>query len=328
MKKKFFNIITFFFYYFLITVLVFSFSYVSLINGKTYDLFWVKSIQKKIYFRGYRNIWQYNNNCTSYDENLLYKPKVGKCKFTNPEFSTYLTFDKISRNHNLKNNYKPDDNYILVLGDSVAMGWGVNDNETFSFLMEKNLKQKVYNLGVSSYGTIREIKKMKLSPLYKDSKKIIIQYHPNDLNENKELDYNKIYSKKEYNDIYESNDSQLNSFKFILKNFKTSIRLFFSDINDLLFREANLEKINFDEDKIYLEKIIKEKIDVKNKEVIVFMVTAPYQQVNNFPESTDEIKYLLIKLEYSDYFIVDEHPNTKGHLQIAKKLLNFLNKEE
>ena len=58
------------------------------------------------------------------------------------------------------------------------------------------------------------------------------------------------------------------------------------------------------------------------------MVTAPYQQVNNFPESTDEIKYLLIKLEDSDYFIVDEHPNTKGHLKIAKKLLNFLNKEE
>ena len=47
---------------------------------------------------------------------------------------------------------------ILVLGDSIAMGWGVNDYETFSYLLEKNLKMKVYNLGVSSYGTIREIK--------------------------------------------------------------------------------------------------------------------------------------------------------------------------
>ena len=44
--------------YFLLTLIVYSFSYISLINGNTYDFFWIKSIQKKIYFRGYRNIWQ------------------------------------------------------------------------------------------------------------------------------------------------------------------------------------------------------------------------------------------------------------------------------
>jgi len=327
MKKFFFYLLSFSFYYLLLVVVVFSFSYFSLINGKTYDLFWVKSIQKKIYFRGYRNIWQYNKKCTSYDENLLYKPKTGKCKFNNPEFSTHLTFDKMSRTHNLKNNYNPDDDYILVLGDSIAMGWGVNDNETFSFLMEKNLKQKVYNLGVSSYGTVREIKKMKLSPLYNDSKKIIIQYHPNDLYENRELDYNKVYSKEEYDDIYEAKYHELDLIKFILKNFKTSLRLFFSDINDIIFKEENIEKINFDEDKKYLEKIIKENIDVKYKEIIVVLVIAPYQKVINFPNSDSEIKYLLIELEDSDFFNIDEHPNTKGHLNIAKKLLNLLDKK-
>ena len=327
MKKFFFYFLTICFYYFLLSVVVFSFSYISLINGKTYNWFWVKSIQKKIYFRGYRNIWQYKNNCTSYDKNLLYKPKAGKCKFINPEFSTYLTFDKISRKHYLKNNYDNDYGHILVLGDSIAMGWGVNDNETFSFLIEKNLKQKVYNLGVSSYGTVREIKKMKLSPLYKDSKKIIIQYHPNDLHENMELDYNKVYSKKEYDDIYETQNYEFSLIKFILTNFKTSLRLFFSDINDIIFQEANIEKIYFEEDKKYLEKIIRERIDVKNKEVIVVLVIAPYQKVINFPGSDSEIKYLLIELEDSDFFIIDEHPNTNGHLNIAKKLLNLLDKK-
>ena len=327
MKKVFFYFLSFGFYYFLLSAVVFSFSYISLINGKTYDWFWVKSIQKKIYFRGYRNIWQYNNNCTSYDENLLYKPKIGKCKFINPEFSTHLTFDEISRKHDLKNNYNIDHGHILVLGDSIAMGWGVNDDETFSFLIETNLKQKVYNLGVSSYGTVREIKKMKLSPLYNDSKKIIIQYHPNDLYENMELDYNKVYSKKEYDDIYDTQNYEFSLIKFILTNFKTSLRLFFSDINDIIFQEANIEKIHFDEDKKYLEKIIREQIDVKNKEVIVALVIAPYQKVINFPDSDSEIKYLLIELENSDFFIIDEHPNTKGHLNIAKKLLNLLDKE-
>ena len=155
------------------------------------------------------------------------------------------------------------------------MGWGVNDNETFPFLLEKNIKKKVYNLGVSSYGTIREIKKMILSGYFKNSKTIIIQYHPNDIFENAGLEYNKIYAKKEYDEIYESKAYQLNSIKFILKNYKTSIRLFFSDIIDILFREKNIEKINFNEHKEYLEDVINEKIDLSNKELIVLLVLPP-----------------------------------------------------
>ena len=328
LKKTIYYFFIILIYYLLLTTIVFTFSYISLINGKTYDLFWIKSIQKKIYFRGYRNIWQYNNNCTSFDENLLYKPKKGICKFYNPEFSTQLTFDESSRKHDLKNNYSTDDDYILVLGDSVAMGWGVDDQETFSFKLEKLINKKVYNLGVSSYGTIREIKKLKLSPYYEKSKTIIIQYHPNDLSENMTLDYNKTYSKKEYDEIFENIDYKFNKISFILRNFKSSIRLFFSDIIDILFREANLEKINFDKDREYLEKIIKEKIDLKSKEVTILMPIAPYQKVINFPKSNNEIKYLLIELGDSDFFIIDEHPNEKGHAKIAKKILTIINNKE
>ena len=32
---------------------------------------------------------------------------------------------------------------IAVLGDSVSMGWGVDDNQTFSSILERNLKRKV-----------------------------------------------------------------------------------------------------------------------------------------------------------------------------------------
>ena len=50
---------------------------------------------------------------------------------------------------------------------------------------------KVYNLA-SSYGTIRNKNEIKL---FYENSKIIIQYHPNDLSENVDLDYNKTYSK-------------------------------------------------------------------------------------------------------------------------------------
>ena len=35
------------------------------------------------------------------------------------------------------------------------MGWGVEDNETYSTLLENKLYTPVLNLGVSSYGTAR-----------------------------------------------------------------------------------------------------------------------------------------------------------------------------
>ena len=90
MKKFLVFSISTIFYYLLLTVIIFSFSYLSLVYGKTYDIFWIKSIQKKIYTRGYRNIWQYNKSCASFDKNLLYKPNIGKCNFLNPEFKIIL----------------------------------------------------------------------------------------------------------------------------------------------------------------------------------------------------------------------------------------------
>ncbi len=116
-KKFFFYLLLTIFYFFILTAGVFGFSFISLINGKTYDLFWIKSIQKKIYSRGYRNIWQHDSECISFDKNLLYKPKIGTCNFLNLEFSTKLNFDEFSRKH-LSNDQQITDpkDYILVLG--------------------------------------------------------------------------------------------------------------------------------------------------------------------------------------------------------------------
>ena len=313
-----------FFYYLFITAIVYSFSFISLIKGKTYDLFWVKSIQKQIYFKGYRNIWQNNKNCSIFDQQLLYKPKIGSCEFTNPEFKTNLIFNEFFRVHETILDKNISNDYIVVLGDSIAMGWGVNNDETFSYHLEKKLNKKVYNMAVSSYGSVREIKKLKLSPFYENSNTIIIQYHPNDIGENKELDINKIYSIKEFQKKFDKNSSNINIYKLILGTFKSSIRLFFSDINDKIFREKNLELIDFSNDKKYLQKVIKENIDLNRKRVIIVLLISPWQKVINFPENSERIEYILLKLNKSDFFIIDDHPNKLGHLKIANILIDYL----
>lgn len=320
LKKIYFFFFLIIINYFLFTAIIFSFSYISLINGKTYNWFWVKSIQKKIYFDGLRNIWQFNKNCATFDKDLLYKPIIGQCSFNNPEFQTELNFKKYNRSHGNKVNFNKGD--IVILGDSIAMGWGVNDNETFSYHLEKGLKKNVYNLAVSSYGTVREIKRYKLSPFFDNSDTLIIQYHPNDLGENKELNINKSYLSTDFEKFFQH--SHKNKLILILGTFKSSLRLFFSDIIDIAFKEKNMEIIDFNEHRIYLEKILRANINLKKKRLIVFLAINPWQKIINFPQEKNEIEYLLIQLKKEDYFTIDDHPNAKGHKQLSDYLTKYL----
>ena len=141
-KKILFYIILTTLNFLILALIVFSFSYVSLIFGKTYDLFWIKSIQKKIYFRGQRNIWQNNKDCAVYDKDLLYKPKEGICQFSNPEFKTTLNFTKFYRSHFIKNSEIDKKNPIIVIGDSIAMGWGVKIMKPFPFIWKNFQKER------------------------------------------------------------------------------------------------------------------------------------------------------------------------------------------
>ena len=162
-------------------MIVLIFSLVSLKNNKVYDFLWVKYVQMELYYEGgLRNIFQYStSNCVQFDEDLLYVPKEGECEFANPEFNTKLNFDKERRLNLIDDKITKEENVIGVLGDSIAMGWGVENNQTFSYNLEKLQEKKVINYGVSSYGTIREIKRLKASKYYNQIDTIIIQYQFN-----------------------------------------------------------------------------------------------------------------------------------------------------
>ena len=106
-----------------------------------------------------------------------------------------MHFDTERRLNTIDDEINEDDKIIAVIGDSIAMGWGVKDNETFSYNLQKKL-EKSYQRGVSSYGTIREIKRLKRSKYYNQVDTIIIQYHVNDKGENIYMDPKKVYKKR------------------------------------------------------------------------------------------------------------------------------------
>ena len=312
--------------YLLLSLLVFAFSYVSLINNKTYDLLWVKYIQKKLYVNGLVKIWQTNKGCSKFDKNFLYAPVVGECIFSNPEFKTKLNFDENRRLNMVDDNIQEDEKIIAVLGDSLTMGWGVNDNETFSYNLQKLLNKKVINLGVASYGTVREIKRLKLNKFYDQVDTVIIQYHLNDIYENRNLDINKTYSKDDYNEYFSDKKNNLNITIFLLKHYKKSLRLLFTHLNDLFFENDRKEKHNLTEHLDNLEKIINQNFKCENKRVIVFLINPPHQKIiYDQNEKYENFEFIKLKIQKEHLFVIDDHINKKGHMFVGKKLFNYLN---
>ena len=81
---------------------------------------------------------------------------------------------------------------VVVLGDSVALGHGVDDSETFSAVLERKLSEvgpaEVINMGVSGFGTAEELIQLRHVGLAYQPDLIILTYFQND-------PYNNIVSK-------------------------------------------------------------------------------------------------------------------------------------
>lgn len=143
-------------------------------------------IARDVYERQ-RSIWQAQSHCIVFDELLFYKPKPGKCQFSNLEFSTILTFDARGFRQTappIKSHLRPDRGRLIVVGDSQAMGWGVQDEETFASVLAAEHGFEVFNLAVSSYGTARELLRLQNEFDLRNDDIVVIQYNLNDLNEN------------------------------------------------------------------------------------------------------------------------------------------------
>ena len=102
------------------------------------------------------------------------------------------------------------------------MGWGVNDENTFSAMLQKLTQRKVYNLGVSSYATEQEIKNLLKHPDIDKINTIVIQYCDNDLSTNLEFPMNTTIANKKFlkfNEIYQERKKTA-----LLKNYVLAVR--------------------------------------------------------------------------------------------------------
>ena len=287
-----------------------------LISGITPEIKLINHYQRNFYlWGGLRDIWQSHKECVEFDQDLIFIPKENTCKFINFEFETSLTFDKFGRysDHPVSNG-----NGIAVLGDSHAMGWGVNDDETFSAILEKKIDRPVYNLGVSGYGTIKKIIRLQKSDVVDLVDTVIIQYTYNDWGENNSYKKNTLDEAREKFNVVSESDP-ISFLKKLRKSFRYSLTIPI----DLITKKNQI--MDFDHHKKKLYEVIKKFPFLNEKRIILFYSNGYNMQFGNFPTNRESsvIKNLYfadLDLSEKHFFKIDGHLNKFGHKVTAEKL--------
>ncbi len=132
-----------------------------------------------------RDFLQFNPRLSRYDSSLFYllRPNVVAGRHQGQEFNVAIRTNPLGLRDDSASAEKPA---VIVLGDSFTMGWGVEEAEGFVSRLERTTGRKTLNAGVSSFGTVREVRLLRRLNL--DScRLVVVQYCGNDFPENEEF---------------------------------------------------------------------------------------------------------------------------------------------
>jgi lysophospholipase L1-like esterase len=124
-----------------------------------------------------------------YDELLGWRNKPGAAGvFSTPEFSTSVTINSKGLRDKEREYKKPAGiKRVIVLGDSFTWGWGVEEKDKFTEILNNKLPSnyEVINMGVSGYGTDQELLTLEREGLKYNPDLVIVAFHPQtDLEDN------------------------------------------------------------------------------------------------------------------------------------------------
>ncbi len=286
----------------------------------------ILQFSKNMYFQYFRNIPSFQMGLGKYDRDLFYTLQSGHSVNSNFEYSNHYQVNSQGTRDDETSLDFPE---IIMLGDSHTMGWGVEQEETFSNLLEQKVKKKVLNTGIVSYGTAREF--LLFQKLKTDSCQTIIwQYCSNDDRENKSFvengDQLEISSEREYQFRYKRNFLQSNyyPFKYCFETLAHPIRkvtkrrkegvpsLELASQVDHFFRIIQLMQAGFK------GKIIMFNLESFETTDIYYVAFKKYVEENHL-EKIQLIDMSTI-LEQEDYFIIDGHINVLGHQKVSEAI--------
>jgi len=308
-------------------------------TGSVLNVWPVNLYQQYIYRITTRNIWQYQKECVEADLDNVYVPALGACNFSNVEFDTVLNFDRSGRivpgRALTENGNTGAAGGIAILGDSHAMGWGVNDDETFANVLQTQTDKPVFNLAVSSYGTRREIRRLIQSPLLERVDTIVIQYCDNDLSENRaRIDFEaeaRGFETTLENSMEPSARTVSNHLAAILnthaleRTLTLPLRPLRTQFRKLLGRKGK----NFAPHLDALGSVLSDyKTVLAEKRIIIFYSNAHGNRFEDFGQSVlegmDNVTFVDLDIARDKYFVLDDHLNVEGHNYVGTELAKLI----
>lgn len=310
---------------------------IQFLNPK-FSPFFLRDFVKETYQTSIRNIIQYEPACAQYDPILFYTLKPGTCKFSNIEFLNDYHINRLGLRDTDESLTAPE---IIILGDSYAMGWGVDQDQTYAKSLEKTSNKKVLNAGISSYGTVREM--MMLDRLDTSKMKyLVIHYISNDFDENSSYSKNKKFkakSNQEYEQIKREYFNQKRYFpgKYIvllINYYQKTILNISAHATDIQIEEVTDNAQN--EVDYYINSLLNvSHINFHNKILIIIgddyfinlLKEKKLQIISN--GNLKDIRFIDLQntLDFKSYYDIDDHLNARGHEMLAKELMHLINQD-
>lgn len=117
----------------------------------------------------------------AYDEDLGWRYRPGtQARHRTEEFDVDVRFDALGRRVG-EEDTAPDAPTAVFVGDSLTLGWGIEDEETFAARTSEALGDRNVNLGVAGYGTGQSYLKLRRDGLPLDPELVVYTFCANDL---------------------------------------------------------------------------------------------------------------------------------------------------
>lgn len=227
---------------------------------------------------------------------------------------------------------------VLVLGDSVTLGWGVNLTDTYSKVLEKKLngKYEVINTAVGNYNTEMEVNMLE-QQLYLKPDAVVLGFFPNDAEKTIVIEDGLIYRLKKSLYIYPFFWDKYVKISYLFKsktgNYTSIVHSYYSDEYN---GKENLKR-SFSK--------LKELSEKNNFKVYVVIIPQFYNEFNNY-DLTEVHSYAMDLCKMEKFICIDTledfrsyklneiiisyedaHPNALGHRIIAEKIYNVMKNE-
>jgi len=299
---------------------------------------------RNVYMNQDRHIIQFDPRMARYDPELFYSLRPGSFVHENREFRNAY---RVNHAGMRDDEVSLDSPRIIVAGDSMAMGWGVDQEETFAQRIERATGGKVLNAAISSYGTVRELRILERARI--DGSQLdalVIAYNSTDFPENATYFAGggrlPVSDERLFDDIvaYQQRIRHYRPFLYVRSLVRAALGRAAPETPVPAFAKTSMHRTPEDEARVFLYALAHAAPPaLQGARAVLIHLDGRNESSGEFLAQVDRLRQdkpagslarrmtlvdLNQRLQPEDYFVIDDHLRASGHAVVAKALLEVL----